>query len=102
MKRAYYSDSIANFCKATPEEIVGKLAISNDFALEQSQRDAWLEEIRILHTTIPSYQGSIYFEYTIPRMGQRIDAVLLIGPVIFVLEFKIGENEFASYAIDQV
>ncbi len=78
------------------------MAISNDFALEQSQRDAWLEEIRILHTTISSRQGSIYFEYTIPRMGQRIDVVLLIGPVIFVLEFKIGENEFASYAIDQV
>ena len=28
--------------------------------------------------------------------------VLLIGPVIFVLEFKIGEKEFLSYAIDQV
>ena len=102
MKRAFCSDSIANFCKSAPEEIVGKLAISNDFALEQSQRDAWLEEIRILHATISPHQGSIYFEYTIPRMGQRIDVVLLIGPVIFVLEFKIGEDEFASYAIDQV
>ncbi|MDP1854151.1 MAG: DUF2075 domain-containing protein [Candidatus Omnitrophota bacterium] len=102
MKRAYYSDSISNFCKSSPEEIVGKLAINNDFSLEQTQRDAWLEEINILHRTISSFQGSIYFEYSIPRMGQRIDVVLLIGPVIFVLEFKIGEDEFASYAIDQV
>jgi hypothetical protein len=102
MKRSYYSDSIANFCKATPEEIIGKLAINNEFSLEQSQRDAWNEEIKILHETLVSFQGSIYFEYSIPRMGQRIDVVLLIGPVIFVLEFKIGENEFASYAIDQV
>lgn len=102
MKRSYYSDSIANFCKATTEEIIGKLAINNEFSLEQSQRDAWNEEIKILHETLVSFQGSIYFEYSIPRMGQRIDVVLLIGPAIFVLEFKIGENEFASYAIDQV
>lgn len=102
MKRAYYSDSIANFCKSTPEEIIGKLAINNEFSLEQSQRDAWHEEIKILHETIAFFQGSIYFEYSIPRMGKRIDVVLLIGSVIFVLEFKIGEDEFASYAIDQV
>ena len=48
------------------------------------------------------YQGTVYFEYSIPRMGKRIDAVVLIGPVIFVLEFKAGEKEFFSYAIDQV
>jgi DUF2075 family protein len=102
MKRSYYFDSISNFCKTTPEEIIGKLAINNEFSLEQSQRDAWHEEIEILHETLVSFQGSIYFEYSIPRMGQRIDVVLLIGPAIFVLEFKIGENEFVSYAIDQV
>ena len=28
--------------------------------------------------------------------------VLLIDSVIFVLEFKVGEKEFTSYAIDQV
>lgn len=102
MKRSYYSDSISNFCKSTPEEIIGKLAINNEFSLEQSQRDAWSEEIKILHEALVSFQGSIYFEYSIPRMGQRIDVVLLIGAAIFVLEFKTGENEFASYAIDQV
>lgn len=102
MKRSYYSDSIANFCISPPEEIIGKLAIGNEFPLEQSQRDAWLEEIDILKTAIAKYEGSIYFEYSIPRMGQRIDVVLLIGPVIFVLEFKVGEKEFTSYAIDQV
>jgi hypothetical protein len=35
-------------------------------------------------------------------MGERIDVVLLIGPAIFVLEFKVGEEEFTSYALDQV
>lgn len=101
MKREYYSDAIADFLKSTPNEILGKLAQNNDFALEQTQRDAWLEEIRILQNTLQPHKGSIYFEYSIPRMGKRIDVVLLIGSVIFVLEFKVGEKEFQSHAIDQ-
>ena len=102
MKREYYSDSIANFLNTSSEEILGKLASENKFSLEQTQRDAWEEEIKILHKTLPPYQGHIYCEYSIPRMGQRIDVVALIGPVIFVLEFKIGEKEFHSHAIEQV
>src|SRR3989339_26310 len=102
MKREYYSDSIATFLKTKPDEILGKLAKENDFDLGQTQRDSWVEQISILHKVLPGHQGAIYFEYSIPRMGKRIDAVLLIGPVIFVLEFKIGEKEFTSYARDQV
>jgi hypothetical protein len=102
MKRYYYSDSIVNFLDAKPEVIIGKLTMSNEFALIKSQRDAWLEEINILKSVLTVYEGTVYFEYSIPRMGQRIDIVMLIGPVIFVLEFKIGEKEFTSYAIDQV
>jgi len=50
---------------------------------------------------LPPFKGSIFFEYSIPRMGRRIDVVLLIGSTIFVLEFKVGEKEFTSNAIDQ-
>ena len=102
MNRAYYSDTINNFLNTSSDEILGKLTRGNDFSLEQTQRDAWLEEIEILEKALSPYQGSVYFEYSIPRMGKRIDAVVLIGPVIFVLEFKAGEKEFFSYAIDQV
>jgi hypothetical protein len=102
MNRAYYSDSIINFQNASTDEIIGKLTRTNDFALEQTQREAWVEEINILRKVLTSYKGYIYFEYSIPRMGQRIDAVILIGPVIFVLEFKTGEKEFKLHAIDQV
>lgn len=102
MPREYYSDSIAGFLKASPDEILGILARNSDFDLEQTQRDAWLVEIDILRSALGPFRGSIYFEYSIPRMGQRIDAVLLIGPVIFVLEFKVGERGFPSHAIDQV
>ena len=102
MKREYYSDSIPNFQKSKPDEILGILARNNDFPLEQTQRNAWLEEINILQKVLSRFEGSLYFEYSIPRMGKRIDVVLLIGPAIFVLEFKIGEKEFTSSALDQV
>ena len=102
IKRDYYSDSIANFLNSTTEEILGKLVLSSDFSLEQTQRSAWLAEIKIMRKILSTYHGAIYFEYSIPRMGRRIDIVLLIGPVIFVLEFKVGEREFTAYATDQV
>jgi hypothetical protein len=35
-------------------------------------------------------------------MGKRIDVVLIIRSIIFILEFKVGEKEFLSSAIDQV
>src|SRR3989475_3626067 len=101
MKRDYYSDSIANFLNTSTNEILGTLARNSGFAIEQTQRDAWLEEIKILKDTLHTSDGNIYFEYSIPRMGKRIDSVLLIGPVLFVLEFKIGEKEFTSYALNQ-
>lgn len=103
MRREYYADSIANFIKTSPAEILGQLVIgSGGFAIEQTQRDAWLEEINILKQVLSNRVGQIYFEYAIPRMGKRIDVVLLIGSVIFVLEFKVGEREFTSSALDQV
>jgi len=102
MRREYYSDSISAFVNTRPDEILGRIVSNNDFDLAQTQRDAWREEIGILQNILPSHQGSIYFEFSIPRMGKRIDVLLLIGPVIFVLEFKIGEREFTQYATDQV
>ncbi|MGA2780951.1 MAG: DUF2075 domain-containing protein [Smithella sp.] len=102
MNRAYYSATIEDFLNTSPEEIIGKIALKNEFPLEQTQKDAWLAEIIILREVLPPYKGSIYFEYSIPRMGQRIDVVVLIGAVIFILEFKIGEKEYNSNAIDQV
>jgi hypothetical protein len=101
MKRDYYSDSIANFLKSSTNEILGTLTRNSGFAIEETQRDAWLEEIAILKNALRKTDGTIYFEYSIPRMGKRIDTILLIGSALFVLEFKIGEREFTSYATNQ-
>ena len=52
MKREYYSDSIANFLDSTPEKILGILTKNSEFDVGISQRDAWLEEIDILHAVL--------------------------------------------------
>jgi mutator protein MutT len=101
LKRAYYSDTIAQFQSASPEEIIGHLTIGS-YTVEQSQTQAWREEINLLQHTLHLYAGKIYFEYLIPRMGRRIDVLLVINSVIFVLEFKVGQNEFTLHDIDQV
>ncbi len=102
MKREYYSDSITTFLNTKPDEILGKLTRNSDFDLGQNQRDAWVEEIDILQKVLAAYSGSIYFEYSIPRMGKRIDVILIIGQAIFILEFKVGDKEFTTHALDQV
>jgi hypothetical protein len=101
MKRAYYADSISNFLAVSPNEILGTLARNSGFDIELTQRNAWSEEIAILKSVLSKNDGRIYFEYSIPRMGSRIDTILLIGTVVFVLEFKIGESQFTSYALNQ-
>lgn len=102
MKRHYYSNIISAFCSSSSQEILGELVENSEFSVELSQKDAWLEQIKILKPILSNYEGGIFFEYSIPRMGGRIDTVLIIKNVIFVIEFKIGEKVFNQLAIDQV
>ena len=102
MSRFYYSDTISHFLNASPQEIIGHLAENSEFAVETTQKDAWLGQISILKPLLSDLTGTIFFEYSIPRMGGRIDTVLIVNNVIFVIEFKVGEKEFNQSAIDQV
>jgi hypothetical protein len=102
MVRSYYSDSIRTFLHTPTEHILGILVLNNEYSLEQTQRFAWEKEIAILKEVLRNHDGRVFFEYSIPRMGKRIDVVLLIKNVILVLEFKVGEKEFLLSACDQV
>jgi len=99
--RSWYSASITDFLHAQPDTIVGQLARNNNFALLPTQKDAWLAQIGLLQTCLIGLMGSLFFEFNIPRMGRRVDVVLLIGPVVFVIEFKVGESSFERAAVDQ-
>ncbi|MDD9820311.1 MAG: DUF2075 domain-containing protein [Nitrospira sp.] len=104
MERAYYSDNITAFIDRDEDTSLGKLSGSSQFDVTQSQRDAWLAEIRIMKGVLTSYRGrgKVYFEYDIPRLGGRIDVLAIIENVIFVIEFKVGAKECIPSAVDQV
>lgn len=103
MQRAYYSARIREFVDEKPETLLGKLMVSDEFSTTDLQKNAWRKEIDILQDQLRSVEnGDIAFEYTIPRMGHRIDVVCIIHGLIFLLEFKVGDSEYRKSTADQV
>ncbi len=103
MQRAYYSSTISVFCKQSHDSILGEITRNNEFALEQKQRNTWIYEINILQNVLKTLEdGFVAFEYSVPRIGDRIDNVVIYNGVIYLIEFKVGESHYPSYAKDQV
>jgi hypothetical protein len=102
--QAYYGASIGAFLDSSPALILGEIVEGSHHNIEATQRAAWQEEVRLLQETLGPYRGcgKIFFEFSVPRLGKRIDVVVLLHEVIFVLEFKVGEAYFTRAAVDQV
>lgn len=103
MKRGYYSSSISKFKSESVESILGQLLINDEFETTDLQKNSWKEEIKILQKQLfPLSCGEITFEFTIPRIGHRVDVVIIANGIIFLLEFKTGDNEYRKSTKDQV
>ena len=104
LSRAYYDESIDDFLSRSDDEVLGRLARSSPYSVEKPQSDAWLEQMAILRPSLIPFrgQGHVHFEFSIPRLGKRIDVVVILQHVIFVIEFKVGDKKFSSSAADQV
>lgn len=101
--RAYYTADREKFFSDSDDQILGELARANTFALDLEQKGAWLQQIPILRNALMAIDAfTLYFEFTIPRMGKRADAVVVIGDCIFITEFKVGSEGFDRHAIEQV
>ena len=102
MSRAYYSATLDKFLEDSDDMVLGELTRKHQFALEDLQRNAWISQIHILKNSLTDLPGCyLAFEYAIPRMGKRVDVVLLYQGVIFALEFKVGAKSFTNSAIEQ-
>lgn len=102
--KTYYSASVEEFLNHSDNYILGVIH-SNDISAETTiqQNNTWSQEIQILKEQLKSFaEGRILFEYTIPRMGKRVDAVLLYKNIVFLFEFKCGDGEYRSSTYDQV
>ena len=100
--RAYYSKELQEFLTDDNSRIVGELTNNHQFALEEQQRNAWIQQIEILKNELHSFDsGHIMFEYSIPRMGKRVDVILIYAGIVFVIEFKVFAKEYLHADIDQ-
>src|SRR4051794_13951456 len=102
LSRAWYTATITDFLQSSADSVFAQLVKNSDFDIITTQRDTWITQIEILREHLNGLNGSLSLEFNIPRMGRRIDVVLVIGPVVFVVEFKVGEKTFDRAAIDQV
>lgn len=104
MRRWQYSDAITDFLAKSPDTIMGEMVNASGYSIETAQRRAWNTQIEHLQACFQSIgsSGKVYFEFDVPRMGKRIDAVVIAGSVVFVLEYKVGESDYPQHAILQV
>lgn len=106
VRRWFYGARFEDFILQSSSEILGELTQRTGGDLDLTQNNAWQEQIAILKSLrLPASEHSsakIYFEYTIPRLGRRADVILIVGHVLFVIEFKAGESQFNISALDQV
>lgn len=99
---AYYAADIATFLGDSPNEVLGEITRNSIYPIEPDQRDAWQDQIRVLHSALQGFEGAVFLEFNVPRLGSRLDAAVISGPVIFPVEFKVGEAEFKRDHLNQV
>ena len=103
--RYFYQSDIATFLAEDTNTIFGQMSRADEMDTASTQKFAWEQEITLMKQALAPYsteQGWILFEYTIPRLGKRIDVVVLLRERIFVIEFKAGEENFLHQDVDQV
>lgn len=105
MSRCLYNSSFKTFLNTDDNSIFGLLCDNYHGEALTTTREAWKSEITIMKNVLSDYtdqNGEIIFEYDIPRLGKRVDVVLLLGGIVFCLEFKVGETKILEADVDQV
>ncbi len=99
---SFYAESITSFLSQSNNHILGELSRPRVFAITPAQSAAWEDQIIILKNILQGFNGYLCLEFDVPRIGSRIDAVVISAGCIFVLEFKVGEISYHREAINQV
>ena len=105
MSRCLYNSSFTDFLNTYDNTIFGVLCDRYHGEALTTTREAWKSEISIMKDILVRFankDGQIIFEYDIPRLGKRVDVVLLFEGIVFCVEFKVGESRILESDIDQV
>ena len=105
MNRYFYKGTINDFLASSKDSIFGQIASMDEGDSVSEQKFAWAEEIDLLKQVLQPWKNEyaeIIFEYSIPRLGKRIDVVLLLRGIVFAIEFKAGQNTYLQADMEQV
>lgn len=103
--RCLYNSDFKSFIEKDQYHILGCLVNAYHGNMQTQSEEAWTCEINILQKVLLPWKNEdaeIIFEYDIPRLGKRIDVVLLLRGIIFCLEFKVGQKDALQSDIEQV
>lgn len=103
--RCFYNSDFRSFIAADPFEVLGHINNAFHGKSQTTTEDAWIDEIELLQNVLLPWkdeEADVIFEYDIPRLGKRIDVVLLLRGVIFCLEFKVGQKSSLQADVEQV
>lgn len=103
--RCLYNSDFITFINKDTDAILGALCDNYHGTALTTTIEAWKAEIITMKSVLTSFSddnAQVIFEYDIPRLGKRIDVVLLLKGIIFCLEFKVGESNILETDVDQV
>ena len=91
---AFYFDKIENFLDTKTDEVVGILSEkqTRSIDLNPKQNDSWRLQINLFKENFKKIENikenSILIEYPLLRLSKRLDTIIIIKNLIFLIEFK--------------
>ncbi|MFN6189318.1 MAG: hypothetical protein ACK48S_00140, partial [Planctomycetia bacterium] len=115
LNAAYYAAPVEEFLRAVDSEVYAPLASPHGYTLAPEQLSAWRLQLPVLREAL-SEKGAgsalavpvpgspapwIHLEFDIPRLGRRVDAVLVTSACVIPIEFKVGAKRFERLDYEQ-
>jgi hypothetical protein len=109
LNAAFYADSVAAFLRASDDEVYAPLASPHGYTLAPEQLSAWRLQLPVLRAALAALVSAeaaapapwIHLEFDIPRLGRRVDAVLVTSTAVIPIEFKVGAKKFQQADYEQ-
>ena len=113
LNAAFYAAPVSEFLAASNAEAYAPLAAPKGYTLAPEQLSAWHLQLPVLRAALADLPAGvdvaasaapapwIHLEFDIPRLGRRVDAVLVTQKCVIPIEFKVGAKKFERLDMEQ-
>lgn len=103
MPRAHFDSPVQDFLEAPEAVVIERLVQQHHWDVDPNTLHSWTFAVEHLKAALVNQaEGHVFLEYGIPRLGKRIDALLLLGGTIVVVEYKVGATAYDRSGVTQV